>query len=123
VETVVCHRVNTPEEIVALAGTREVPRYSTRYTRAGSTGEGSMQRRDEAKVDANVVRGLSPGEAFVISRGMAMRAQMLRAPPLRSALPPPRSAAERPPPGEPGGPHRAGGPGGPAGPAEQDVPW
>ncbi len=87
VETVVCHRVNTPEEIVALAGTREVTRYSARYTREGSTGEGSMQRGEKAKVDPNSVRGLPAGEAFVINRGKAMRTRILQAPALSKALP------------------------------------
>jgi hypothetical protein len=31
VETVICHRVNTPEEICALAGTRQRVEYSTHY--------------------------------------------------------------------------------------------
>ncbi len=92
VETVVCHRVNTPEEIAALAGTRQVKRYSARYTPEGATGEGSMQRHEEAKVDPNSVRSLPAGEAFVISRGRAMRARILRAPPLSGALPKSRDA-------------------------------
>ena len=92
VETVVCHRVNTPEEIVALAGTRQVAQYSTRYTREGATGEGSMQRREESRVDPNRVRALPAGEAFLISRGQAMRARILQAPPLRGALPEPVEA-------------------------------
>ena len=96
VETVVCHRVNTPEEIAALAGTRQVTRYSTRYTREGSTGEGSMQRREEGKVDPNRVRSLPAGEAFVISHGQAMHALILRAPQLRGALPEPGGVPARP---------------------------
>jgi conjugal transfer pilus assembly protein TraD len=87
VETVICHRVNTPEELVALAGTRPVPELSTRFNRAGTTGEGSIQQRHHYKIDPNRVRGLPEGEAFLISRGRAMHTQILRAPQLEGALP------------------------------------
>ncbi len=90
VETVVCHALNRPDEIVALAGTRERTRYNTHFTRAGSTGEGTAMRREEAKIDANKILGLAPGEALVISRGRAMQAQILRAPQASAPLPPPQ---------------------------------
>ncbi|HEY7829112.1 MAG TPA: hypothetical protein VIC06_00925 [Solirubrobacteraceae bacterium] len=100
VETVVCHRANSPEEIVALAGTRQVSEYSTRFTRDGTTGEGSIQRREHFKVDPNRVRDLPTGEAFLISRGQAMRARILRAPQLRGKLPEPPRVNPPVPPGE-----------------------
>lgn len=80
VETVICHRVNTPEEIVTLAGTRVRMEYSTHYAPGGSTGEGSARPQHQYKVDPNKVRSLPPGQAFLISRGRAMRAQILQAP-------------------------------------------
>jgi hypothetical protein len=89
VETVICHRLNTPEEIVALAGTREVPHYSARYTRDGATGEGSMHKRTASRVDPNSVRALPRGEAYVISHGRALRARIPRVPLLRGELPMP----------------------------------
>jgi hypothetical protein len=89
VETVVCHRVNTPEEIVALAGTRLRPEYSMHYSDEGASGEGSARIQHQFKVDPNKVRALAPGQAFLISRGRAMRAQILTAPELSSALPEP----------------------------------
>ena len=89
VETVICHRVNTPEEIVQLAGTRLRMEYSTHYGSEGSTGEGSARVQHQYKVDPNKVRGLEPGAAYIISRGRAMRAQVLRAPDLRGELPEP----------------------------------
>jgi conjugal transfer pilus assembly protein TraD len=92
VETVVCHAVNTPDEIVALAGTRQMTEYSTRFSRQGSTGEGTAIRREQQKIDPNKVLSLPPGEAFVISRGKAMHAQILRAPETRAPLPEPHSA-------------------------------
>ncbi len=87
VETVVCHRVNTPEEIVMLAGTRQRMEYSTHYAPGGSTGEGSARIQHQYKVDPNKVRALAPGVAYVISRGRAMRVQVLRAPEVRAELP------------------------------------
>lgn len=87
VETVVCHRVNTPEEIVELAGTRRVPEHVTRYSREGSTGEGTTRQREDRKIDANDVRALAPGDAFVIRHGRAMRVRIAPAPALSGALP------------------------------------
>ncbi len=43
VETVICHRVNTPEEIIALAGTRKAMEYSTQCATEGATGSGSAR--------------------------------------------------------------------------------
>jgi hypothetical protein len=87
VETVVCHRVNTPERIAALAGTRERPEYSMHYDEEGANGEGSVRIQHQFKVEPNVVRSLEPGEAYLISRGRAMRAQILTAPKLTCPLP------------------------------------
>jgi hypothetical protein len=87
VETIICHRVNTPEEVVALAGTRQRMEYSSRYAPAGGTGEGSARLQHQYKVDPNRVRALEPGAAYVISRGRAMRVQVLRAPKVSGRLP------------------------------------
>jgi conjugal transfer pilus assembly protein TraD len=98
VETIVCHRVNTPESIIALAGTRKVPEHLTRFAGGRATGEGSIRIRDQSKIDANRVRALPPGAVFIISKNRAMGAQILRAPRLAAALPPiapPPSAADR----------------------------
>jgi hypothetical protein len=43
VETVICHRVNTPEDICALAGTRQRTECSTHYATQGATGEGCQE--------------------------------------------------------------------------------
>ncbi|HTC72602.1 MAG TPA: hypothetical protein VK655_06910, partial [Solirubrobacteraceae bacterium] len=87
VETVVCHRVNTPEEIIALAGTRRAVEYSTHYASEGATGEGSARVQHQFKIDPNKVRALSPGHAYVISRGRAMKIHVLQAPQLAGTLP------------------------------------
>jgi hypothetical protein len=123
-ETVVCHALNRPDEIVALAGTRQMTEYSTRFSREGSTGEGTAMRREQQKIDPNRVLGLAPGEAFVISRGKAMQAQILRAPQASAPLPQRQSV---PPPGEdlqPGGTEkeRYHSEGPPPAASEEDVP-
>jgi hypothetical protein len=87
VETVVCHRVNTPERIAALAGTRQRPEYSMHYDQEGANGEGSVRVQHQFKVEPNTVRSLKPGEAYLISRGSAMRAQILTAPHITRRLP------------------------------------
>ena len=89
VETVICHRVNTPERIIGLAGTRQRPEYSTRYGAEGSSGEGSARSQHQFKIDPNQVRGLAPGLVFVISQGKAMKAKIFQAPNLRAELPTP----------------------------------
>ncbi len=92
VETVICHRVNTPEEIIALAGTRRVIEYSSHYAIDGATGEGSARMQHQYKVDPNHVRSLPPGAAFIISRGRAMKAQVAQAPQLTTPLPEPAAS-------------------------------
>ena len=87
VETVICHRVNTPEDIIALAGTRKTMEYSTHYASEGATGEGSARIQHQFKIDPNKVRALPPGAAYVISRGRAMKVAVLRAPDNQATLP------------------------------------
>jgi hypothetical protein len=43
VETIICHRVNTPDEICSIAGTRRSMEYSTHYSTEGATGDGSAR--------------------------------------------------------------------------------
>jgi len=89
VETIVCHRVNTPDPVIALAGTRRVVEYSTQIDETvGQTGAGSARLQHAFKVDPNQVRALRPGEAFIINRGRAMKARIHRAPQITRALPP-----------------------------------
>ncbi len=56
VETVICHRVNTPEEVIALAGTRKAIEYSTHYGQEGLGREGSTRLQHQFKIDPNHVR-------------------------------------------------------------------
>ena len=87
VESVICHRGNTPEAIIALAGTRQSMEYSTQFAAEGATGAGSARSQHQFKVDPNKVRALEPGMAFLISRGRAMKIKVPRAPTVRAPLP------------------------------------
>jgi hypothetical protein len=106
VETVIAHRVNTPDQIVALAGTRQIPKLSTRIAEDGVTRDRSFHSEHELKIDPNHVRSLRAGAAYLISHGKAMKIQVLQAPAIRSPLPKPA-------------PHLAPAPGDPA----QSVPF
>ncbi len=97
VDTVIAHRVNTPDQIVALAGTRQVPKLSTRIAEDGVTRDRSFHSEHELKIDPNKVRGLDAGEAYLINHGHAMKIQVLQAPDLRAPLPEPASKEARPP--------------------------
>jgi hypothetical protein len=106
-ETVVLHRMNAPDDIAALAGTRLAPEFSQHFERPGEagplrgprrpTGEGSVRLQHQFKVDPNEVRRLADGAAFVIRKGRAMKARIVRAPAVRASLPgaspPPQTAA------------------------------
>jgi hypothetical protein len=91
-ETVICHRVNTPEDIITLAGTRRAVEYSTHYATEGATGEGSARVQHQYKIDPNRVRALPAGQAYLISRGKAMKVAVLQAPAARAPLPAPRDS-------------------------------
>jgi Bacterial protein of unknown function (DUF853) len=87
VETIICHRVNTPETVISLAGTKQVAEHSIHYAPGGATGEGSMRTQHQYKVDPNKVRTLPPGNVYIINKGRAMRAQILQAPHATAQLP------------------------------------
>jgi hypothetical protein len=91
VETVIAHRVNTPDEIVALAGTRKIPELTTRLAEDGLTRERSVRMEHQLTIDPNKVRALDPGTAYLISHGRAMKVQIPRTPALRAPLPVPAS--------------------------------
>ncbi len=95
VETVIAHRVNTPDEIVALAGTRKVPELTTRLADDGLTRERSVHMEHQLTIDPNKVRSLDPGIAYLISHGRAMKIQIPRAPALSAPLPQPSDPAEQ----------------------------
>ena len=96
VETVISHRVNTPGQIVALAGTRRTPELSTRLAEDGLTRDRTVRLEQRATIDPNKVRSLPAGAAYLISRGRAMKIQVPRAPMARVPLPEPVSLAPEP---------------------------
>lgn len=86
-ETVICHRVSTPQDIVELAGTRLRMEHSVQYADTGATGVGTARRQHQYKIDPNSVRSLENGEAYIISRGHATRARIAQAPAAHAPLP------------------------------------
>lgn len=93
VETVIAHRVNTPDQIVALAGTRNVPQLTTRLSKDGLTRDRSVRMEQRPAIDPNKVRGLDAGTAYLINHGRAMKIQVPRSPNVRAPLPEPHSTA------------------------------
>jgi hypothetical protein len=87
VDTVIAHRVNTPEDIIGLAGTRQVPKLTTRLANDGIRRDRSIRMEHQLTIDPNRVQALPPGVVYVISRGKAAKAQILRAPEISAVLP------------------------------------
>jgi hypothetical protein len=96
VEAVICHRLNTPDEIVELAGTRRAPVVSTHFEDGVATGERTVRLEEQPKIDANEIRALPRGTAFVVSCGKAMKVRVERAPEVRGPLPPATDPPPRP---------------------------
>ena len=96
VETVIGHRVNTPDQIVALAGTRNVPQLTTRLSEDGLTRDRSVRMEQRPTIDPNKMRGLDAGMAYLINHGRAMKIKVLCAPNVRGPLPEPHSTAGSP---------------------------
>ncbi len=95
VQTIVCHRINTPDEVIALAGTRKTTEYSVHYGPRAIEPEGSARLQHQFKVDPNHVRALPTGAAYVINRGRAMKIQVTPAPDHNRTLPEPSPAPRR----------------------------
>jgi len=86
-ETIICHRTSTPEDIVALAGTRLTAERSLAYSPDGPTGDGSIRVQHQYRVDPNDVRRPPTGQAWVIARGQAMKLAICPAPQVSDQLP------------------------------------
>jgi hypothetical protein len=87
VGTLISHRVNTPEVIVGLAGTRIVPALSTRIAEDGVSRDRTVRMEQQLKIDPNHARELARGQAFLITEGRMTKAQILQAPNASAALP------------------------------------
>jgi Helicase HerA, central domain len=95
VETIICHRVNTPHDIVRLAGTRQRPEMTTRVDEHGPTAQRTVRMREQLTIDPNKIPALPAGAAYIISHGRAMRAQILRSPGVSVELPLPDTTTAR----------------------------
>lgn len=79
-DTVFLHAMKRPERLIELAGTRREVEARWQHEHGAATGAGSGRIQHVFKVDPNEVRGLRPGECFVMREGRAVRAQVGRAP-------------------------------------------
>lgn len=79
-ETLIVHALKRPERIIEMAGTRRELEASYQHERGTGTGMGTGRAQHVFKVDPNEVRGLRPGECFVIRGGRQARVQVARAP-------------------------------------------
>jgi hypothetical protein len=87
-DTVFLHALKRPEALIELAGTRREVEASWQHEYGAATGSGSGRVQHVFKVDPNEVRGLRPGECFVIREGRSMRVQVARAPAIPSTAAP-----------------------------------
>jgi hypothetical protein len=79
-DTVFLHAMKRPDSIIELAGTRREVEASWQHDRGAATGMGTGRVQHVFNVHPNDVRGLAPGECFVIRSGKAVRLQVARAP-------------------------------------------
>lgn len=94
-QTILLHRMATPEQFVQAGGTRRVP-FTTRQLEGDAfTGLGSTRVEHEYRVDPNDVRRLGVGQCFAIGSGLAMKIQIAPAPSTASLREQPRPAPVR----------------------------
>jgi hypothetical protein len=104
---VVLFASSAPDELVRLAGTVRGPELVHQLDGGRLTGRASLTMRASARVDANRVRAMGPGEAVILAGGRAEGVRYIRA---RGRLPPPGRVPALPnPPGASGGPAHLGG--------------
>jgi hypothetical protein len=80
VETVIVHAVNEPEEIAALAGTKQKIELSHRYEDGVCERGGFARQQERPRVDPDEIRRLPTGSAWLIRRGRAGKVAIERAP-------------------------------------------
>jgi hypothetical protein len=69
-----------PEDILKLAGTVRQVEMAAQVEDGMLTGRGTATVRSSHRIDANAVRALAPGQAFLLAGGRAELAQIIRAP-------------------------------------------
>jgi hypothetical protein len=75
---VVLFNTAEPETLLRLAGTVVRPDAVWTADKGEWTGRAAVSMRAASKVDANTVRGLAPGECFVLADGRAGRMLVIR---------------------------------------------
>jgi hypothetical protein len=78
--TVVLFATAEPERIIRLAGTVAQLDLAAQVELGEFTGRGTVTQRATARVDANVVRALDPGEAFILASGRHELVKIIEAP-------------------------------------------
>jgi hypothetical protein len=79
-QTILLHRMATPEQFVQAGGTRRVPFETRQLEGDACTGLGSARVEHEYRVDPNQVRRLEPGQCFAIGSGRAVKLQIAPTP-------------------------------------------
>jgi hypothetical protein len=75
-----------PEDVLKLAGTVRQVEIAAQLEDGALTGRGTATARAGYRVDANVVRALAPGQAFLLAGGRAELAQIIKPPQAGNAL-------------------------------------
>jgi hypothetical protein len=79
-QTILLHATAIPSQLVDVAGTRRVYEFAHQLDGDATTGLGSARLQHQYRVDLDEVRRLSVGQCFAISRGLAMKLQIVPAP-------------------------------------------
>lgn len=87
VDMLICHGTKEPDRITELAGERKVPVLTQRYEGRCHTGEGQMRLEDRPRLQADRIRELQPGDAWLIRDNKAMKVTIERPPEASGKLP------------------------------------
>jgi hypothetical protein len=79
-QTILLHATAIPSQLVDVAGTRRVYEFAHQLDGDAATGLGSARLQHQYRVDLDEVRRLKVGQCFAISRGLAMKLQIVPAP-------------------------------------------
>jgi hypothetical protein len=79
-QTILLHATAIPSQLVDVAGTRRVYEFAHQLDGDATTGLGSARLQHQYRVDLDEVRRLGVGQCFAISRGLAMKLQIVPAP-------------------------------------------
>lgn len=80
VETVIAHAINEPGRIAELAGARRALELTHRFEQGSRLREGLARPEDRPRVEADRIRELATGTAWLIRRGRAAKLAVRRAP-------------------------------------------